>query len=85
MNIVLTEGEYKQLVPMTERDDLRAVVDALGVSLLAATGQVCIYSASPKAFEFCDQCPLGTARNRNRDGHEHLAELYCTKDQRYGT
>jgi len=83
MNIQLTEGEFGALVPMTECDDLRAVVEMLGVMLLDATGSTCVESTSPHALKFCNGCPLSREMNRKAQGREHLAELFCTKDQRY--
>lgn len=61
MQYILTEEEYKSLVPKWKYDENIKVIEELQLLLMKATGHTCIYDPKAKGnymFSYCDNCPL---------------------------
>lgn len=59
MQYILTEEEYKYLVPKWKYDEKIKVIEELQLLLMKATGHTCIYDSKlTDMFSYCDDCPL---------------------------
>jgi hypothetical protein len=59
MQYILTEEEYKSLVPKWKYDEKLKEIKELQLLLMKATGYTCIYeSAGDYMFSYCDNCPI---------------------------
>lgn len=59
MQYILTEEEYKSLVPKWKYDAKLKEIEELQLLLMKATGHTCIYeSAGDYIFSYCDKCPI---------------------------
>ena len=63
MQYVLTEEEYKNLVPKKELNDLRELfldsVEALNKKVLELSNFKCVVEY-PRLCSYCDNCPIGS-------------------------
>lgn len=59
MEYILTEEEYKNLVPKWKYDEKIKVIEELQLLVMKATGHTCIYDSKGNyMFSYCDNCPL---------------------------
>ena len=59
MQYILTEEEYKNLVPKWKYDEKIKVIEELQLLVMKATGHTCIYDSKGNyMFSYCDNCPL---------------------------
>lgn len=59
MQYILTEEEYKSLVPKWKYDEKLKELKELQLLLMKATGHTCIYdSKGDYMFYYCDNCPI---------------------------
>ena len=59
MQYILTEEEYKSLVPKWKYDEKIKVIGELQLLLMKATGHTCIYDSKGNyMFSYCDNCPI---------------------------
>lgn len=59
MQYILTEEEYKSLVPKWKYDEKIKEIKELQLLLMKATGHTCIYeSKGDYMFSYCDSCPI---------------------------
>lgn len=59
MQYILTEEEYKSLVPKWKYDEKIKIIEELQLLLMKATGHTCIYDSNGNyMYSYCDNCPL---------------------------
>lgn len=62
MQYILTEEEYKSIVPKWKYDEKIKVIEELQLLLMKVTGRTCIYDSREYDTEwklyYCDDCPL---------------------------
>lgn len=59
MQYILTEEEYKNLVPKSKYEERNNQLVELQQLVMKATGYICIYDEQDNYEEFyCDKCPL---------------------------
>lgn len=60
MQYILTEEEYKNLVPKSKYEQKIKEIEELQLLIMKTTGHTCIYfnMRGEIAFTYCDNCPL---------------------------
>ena len=59
MQYILTEEEYKNLVPKWKYDEKIKVIEELQLLVMKAIDHTCIYDSKDNyMFSYCDNCPL---------------------------
>lgn len=73
MQYILTEEEYKSLVPIEKMHKLQEKVERLNSKVMEQTGYPCPKGVNSRSATFyCDDCPIGSFGTRT-----------CTKSQQY--
>ena len=58
MQYILTEEEYKNLVPKSKYVEKINVIEELQQLVMKISGHICIYENKGGIYSYCDQCPL---------------------------
>jgi hypothetical protein len=82
MKVILTEEEYKKLVPIDECDKMEKAVEWADRRIV---GDRCFHTHNPTStstmFEFCDLCPLSHTANKYMD--EEVSRKLCSRTRYY--
>ena len=58
MQYILTEEEYKNLVPKSKYEERNKQLVELQQLVMKISGHICIYDNKGGIFSYCDNCPL---------------------------
>lgn len=58
MQYILTEKEYKNLVPKSKYEEKIKEIEELQLLLMKATGHTCIHGENDYEGFYCDNCPI---------------------------
>lgn len=77
MQYILTEQEYKSLVPKTELDNLRKLyrdnIEPLNEKILELSNFLCAIE-HPRLCLYCDKCPIGSSGTNTCMRNQHYSK-----------
>jgi hypothetical protein len=83
MQYILTEAEYKNLIPAMELMNAFTAIDILQRLYFAKTNTVCVKEDTNTSYQHCDNCPFSGKPEIEGFTKDEMQKIKCTKNKSF--